>query len=179
MEILKRYPLMVVSGLAALTITIVQLTYVNPYINPGHEGLINPAQLSLQLSFFEERGLAVIEGWGPGGAERYLDIIWVDILWPFTYGPFFFMLIRTLEGNTWAAWLPILEGVTNLVETSIEIYWVTQIGTDAQLGGAFFFHSCVAAFKWFILVPSYFIHSAILLRRWYASGMPPSGLPSK
>ncbi|MEQ8965191.1 MAG: hypothetical protein RID91_05140 [Azospirillaceae bacterium] len=159
-------------GAAAAAITVVQLVFVNNYIDPRSEAWVNAAQLRLQFAFFVDRGLAVVESWGPGGPERYLSVIWIDLLWPFTYGPAFFLLIRKLDGLSPWAFMPMLEAGSNLIETSLEIYWMANIERAADMPVLFFAHGVVAAIKWLVLVPTYFAHSGLLLWR---HGLPGRG----
>lgn len=160
-------PLTASFGVLALVITLVQVTFVNPYINPDSDGFLNTAQLQLQFAFFDEVGREVVQSWGPGAAERYLEVIWIDLLWPFTYGPFFALLIYTLGGRMIWALIPLVEGVSNLIETGLEIYWMINLDEPGSLATLFFVHSVVAAFKWLVCVPSYFGKTLWLLARVY------------
>jgi len=139
----------------------------NPTMNPNMTGPFNYAQLQLQFSYVPENGMKVLESWGPGAAERYLSVIWIDVLFALSYGPFFYMLIKKLKGGLFWSIVPLLEMLTNLTETSLEIYWVINHTVDNQMFGLFLTHSIVASIKWLILVPIYLVHTTILLTRTF------------
>jgi hypothetical protein len=150
---------------AALAATFLASIFVlNPTLDPESRVFSWP-QLQLQFAYTPQRGDAVLARWGDGAAERYLRVIWIDILFALSYGPFFFLLIRRLGGGAAWALVPLLEMGTNLVETSLEIYWVVAHSPANPLFAAFLVHSIVATIKWCVLVPVYLLHSAILLRR--------------
>jgi hypothetical protein len=150
-------------GYLALIITIIQLGFVNNYINPNSLWPINPAQAQLQLAFSADAGFEIVRNWGEGARERYLQVIAIDIIWPFTYGPFFAMLIYRLGGGFFWSLVPLLEASTNLVETSLEIYWMVYATPEQPMAGLFLTHSIVASIKWFVCIPIYFVHSGALL----------------
>jgi hypothetical protein len=153
---------------------------LNPTLDPQASAFSWP-QLQLQFAFTPERGDAVLKYWGEGAEGRYFSVIWIDVLFALSYGPFFYLLIRRLGGGAPWALVPLLEMGTNLVETSLEIYWVAAHSAQNPLFAAFFIHSIVATIKWLILVPLYLLHTAILLRRAMiarllaAATMAPSG----
>jgi hypothetical protein len=141
------------------------ITIVNPTMNPNLPGFFNYAQLQLQFAYTPENGVKVLESWGPGAVDRYLSVIWIDVLFALSYGPFFYMLIKRLDGGAFWAIVPLLEMATNLIETSLEIYWVINHTPDNMMFGLFLTHSIVASIKWLVLVPIYLVHSAILLKK--------------
>jgi hypothetical protein len=149
----------------ALSATFLMSIFVlNPTLDPQARVFSWP-QLQLQFAYTPARGDAVLASWGEGAADRYLSVIWIDVLFALSYGPFFCLLIRALGGGTRWALVPLAEMATNLVETSLEIYWVLAHTPENPLFVVFLIHSVVATIKWFILVPIYFVHSAILFRR--------------
>jgi len=139
--------------------------YVNPTLDPNATGIAIP-QWELQFAFTPENGMNVLEGWGFGAKDRYLHVIWIDILFALSYGPFFYMLIRKLDGRLSWSLVPIAEMGTNLIETSLEIYWVKHHTSSEPMFAIFLTHSIVASIKWLILVPIYLVHSVILIRKW-------------
>jgi hypothetical protein len=163
LSLVRSHKLLVIWGVLVIITTWTQLLFVNNYINPNSGRLFNPAQLQLQFAFTAEAGAEVLRSWGPGGAQRYLQVIWIDVAFALSYGPFFYMLIKRLNGGFWWSIVPLLEMGSNLIETSIEIYWVINHGPGNMMPGLFFFHSVVAAIKWLVLVPTYFIHSGLLV----------------
>jgi hypothetical protein len=173
------HPYFTAVGLVALAITFIQLAFVNNYINPNNIYILNPAQMQLQLAFSAERGFDIVQSWGPGARERYLQVIAIDVIWPFCYGPFFAMLIYRLGGGTFWSMVPIMEASTNLVETSLEIYWMLYATPENPHAVLFFTHSVVASIKWFVCIPTYFIHSGMLLwkKRHDRPLNPKTGLP--
>lgn len=164
LSLVRSHKLLVLWGVLVVVTTWTQLLFVNNYINPDSGRLFNAAQLQLQFAFTADAGVEVLRSWGIGGAERYLQVIWVDVAFALSYGPFFYMLIKRLDGGSWWAIVPLLEMGSNLVETSIEIYWVINHAPGNMMPGLFFFHSVVAAIKWLVLVPTYFLHSGLLVR---------------
>lgn len=150
-------------GVFLIVTTWTQLLLVNNYINPDSGRLFNMAQLQLQFAFTPENGVEVLRSWGVGGAERYLQVIWIDVAFALSYGPFFYMLIRKLNGGFFWSIISLLEMSTNFIETGIEIYWVINHAPNNMMAGAFLFHSVMASIKWFILVPTYLIHSTFLV----------------
>jgi hypothetical protein len=164
LSLARSHKLLVFWGVLVVVTTWTQLLFVNNYINPDSGRLFNAAQLQLQFAFTAEAGMEVLRSWGPGGAERYLQVIWVDVAFALSYGPFFYMLIKRLAPGSWWAGVPLLEMGSNLIETAIEVYWVINHSPDNMMPGLFFFHSVVAAIKWLVLVPTYFIHSGLLIR---------------
>ncbi len=145
--------------------TLASILVVNPTMNPHSGNVFNFAQLQLQFSYTPENGMKVLESWGPGATDRYLSVIWIDVLFALSYGPFFYMLIKKLGGGFWWSIVPLLEMGTNLVETSLEIYWVINHTVTNQMYALFLTHSIVASIKWLVLVPIYLVHSVILLSR--------------
>jgi hypothetical protein len=138
---------------------------VNPTLRPESSlGVFRYPQLELQFAYTPERGMAVLESWGAGSTDRYLSVIWIDILFALSYGPFFFMLLRRLGAGLVAMVVPLVEMVTNLIETSLEIYWVTHHTVLEPLFATFLTHSVIATLKW-ALVPVYLVHSLVLIYR--------------
>ncbi len=138
---------------------------VNRTLSPESTlGVLRYPQLQLQFAYTPENGMRVLESWGPGSEGRYLSVIWIDILFALSYGPFFFMLLRNLGAGVVAMVVPLVEMVTNLVETSLEIFWVVHHSALEPLFAVFLTHSIIATVKW-ILVPVYLVHSGFLIYR--------------
>lgn len=145
-----------------LSITfLASILYLNPTLDPNKSVLSYP-QLELQFAYTPDNGVKVLERWGENSAAVYLSVIWIDVLFALSYGPFFFMLLRRLSGLLFAALIPLIEMLTNLVETSMEIYWVANHGADNPMLGLFLTHSIIATIKW-ILVPIYLVHTIVVI----------------
>ena len=162
---IRSNPTVAALGFIALCITILQLVFVNNYINPHSQSLINGAQARLQLAFTAEKGFEVVQSWGEGGRERYLQVIGIDLIWPLTYGPFFAMLIYRMKGGLFWSIVPLFEALTNWTETGLEIHWILHATPALPMQTVFLVHSIVASIKWFMCIPTYFIHTFYLLWR--------------
>jgi hypothetical protein len=122
-------------------------------------------QLQLQFAYVPEIGIEVLKSWGEGSRDRYSSWIWIDILFALSYGPFFYMLLKNLGASRPLYLIPLVEMITNLIETLMEIYWVQNHSESNLMTGIFLAHSVIATIKW-SLVPIYLAHSAVLIRPW-------------
>jgi hypothetical protein len=158
----------VVTWSILLTITFLASIFIlNPTLNPEHRVFSWP-QLQLQFAYTPENGMKVLESWGPGSIDRYFSVIWIDLIFALSYGPAFSLYIRRLGGSTAASMLPLVEMVTNLIETSLEMYWVGHHSPDNLLYAPFLTHSIIATIKW-ALVPVYSVHMGLLFYNWLRS----------
>jgi hypothetical protein len=149
-------------GFLAVT-TLAGVFVLNPLLDPDRS-IFSMPQLNLQFSYTPENGQQVLDSWGAGAADRYLDWIWIDLAWALSYGPFFAMLIWTLGGHRiWVA-LPLVEMCLNLTETSLEMWWVGAHTPADPMFGVFLAHSILATVKW-AMVPLYLCHSGVLIHR--------------
>jgi hypothetical protein len=140
---------------------------LNPTLNP-HRRILSWPQLQLQFAYTPQNGMDVLQSWGPGSIDRYFSVIWIDLLFALSYGPAFFLYIRRLGGSMASSLLPLVEMTTNLIETSLEIYWVGHHTSTHLLFGTFLTHSIIATIKW-ALVPVYSIHMGMLIYNWLRS----------
>lgn len=138
--------------------------FLNPMLSG--DGPVSWPQLQLQFSYFPENGMSVLESWGEGSKERYLSWIWIDILFAFSYGPFFYMLLKNCGVSRIFYLIPLIEMVTNLIETSMEIYWVQNHSSSHLMTEVFLIHSIIATIKW-SLVPIYLVHTSLMIKLWY------------
>jgi hypothetical protein len=136
---------------------------VNPTMNPDNSA-INYAQLQLQFAYSAENGINVLESWGGDAKSRYLSVIWIDVLFALSYGPFFFLLLRRFNVRGPASYIPLLEMLTNLTETSMEIFWMVNHSPSELYNGLYLTHSIIATIKW-SLVPIYLIHSLYVINK--------------
>ncbi|MBN1205644.1 MAG: hypothetical protein JXB05_12060 [Myxococcaceae bacterium] len=151
-----------------LTITfLASIFIVNPTLNPERSVFSWP-QLQLQFAYTPENGMKVLESWGPGSMDRYFSVIWIDLVFAISYGPAFGLYIRKMGGSVAASLLPLVEMATNLVETSLEIYWVANHSLNNLLYAPFLTHSIIATIKW-ALVPIYSVHMGLLFYNWLRS----------
>lgn len=145
------------------TSTLAGIFVLNPKLDPD-KSIFSMPQLNLQFSYTPENGQAVLNSWGAGATDRYLDWIWIDLAWALSYGPFFAMLIWALGGKRSWALLPLVEMCLNLTETSLEMWWVGAHTASDPMFGVFLLHSVLATIKW-AMVPLYLGHSGILIYR--------------
>lgn len=162
-EMIRKYPWCSL-WFVFLTITFLASIFI---LNPILSGVgpVSWPQLQLQFSYFPETGVDVLESWGAGSKERYLNWIWIDILFAFSYGPFFYMLLKNFGASRIYYIIPLIEMTTNLIETSMEIYWVQHHTTLDLMTGIFLTHSIIATIKW-LLVPIYLVHTTLLIITW-------------
>lgn len=158
--------LIIWSVLLAVTF-LASIFILNPTLNPEHRVFSWP-QLQMQFAYTAENGMKVLESWGPGSRERYLSVIWIDLIFALSYGPAFALYIRRLGGSAISSLLPLMEMMTNLVETSLEMYWVANHTAADPMNALFLTHSVIATIKW-ASVPVYSIHMGLLFYNWLRS----------
>lgn len=158
--------LVVWSVLLAITF-LASILIVNPTLDPNRSVFSWP-QLQLQFAYTPLNGIKVLQSWGPGSIDRYFSVIWIDLIFALSYGPAFSIYIRRMGGGVAWSLVPFVEMITNLVETSLEIYWVGHHSPDNLLFTPFFVHSIVATIKW-ALVPVYTAHGVYLFYHWMRS----------
>lgn len=153
-EFLKKYEnVIIITWFLFLSATFNASIYVlNPSLDASGSQWSAP-QLELQFAYTAENGVAVLDSWRDGGAN-YLRLIWIDLLFALSYGPFFFLWIRKLGGSHTIANIALGEMFSNWTETSMEIYWVVNHTPESPLGILFLAHSLIATVKW-CLVPVY------------------------
>ncbi len=154
------------SALFAITL-LASILILNPTLNPQCR-IFSWPQLQLQFAYTPENGMKVLESWGAGAIERYFSVIWIDLIFALSYGPAFALYIRRLGGTAAACLVPLVEMTTNLIETSLEMYWVGHHTPDHPLFAPFLIHSIIATIKW-ALVPVYSVHLAMLFYNWLRS----------
>jgi hypothetical protein len=151
-----------------LMVTLLASIFIlNPTLNPENRVFSWP-QLQLQFAYTADNGIKVLESWGPGSIDRYFSVIWIDLIFALSYGPAFGLYIRRLGGSVASSLLPLVEMSTNLVETSLEMYWVANHTPDNPMGALFLTHSIIATIKW-ALVPIYSVHMGLLFYNWLRS----------
>ncbi|WP_394826128.1 hypothetical protein [Pendulispora albinea] len=167
-SILDSKALMLLWSFFFLVTFLASILIVNPTLNP-QRAILSWPQLQLQFAYTPENGIKVLESWGAGSIDRYFSVIWIDLVFAVSYGPAFFFYIRRLGGSTASCMVPLVEAVTNLIETSLEIYWVGHHhAPDNMLAAPFLIHSIIATIKW-SLVPVYSIHLGMLFYSWMRS----------
>ena len=163
-DLIRRYPWCSL-WFVFLSVTFLASIFVlNPILSG--KGPVSWPQLQLQFAYLPEFGIRVLRSWGEGSEERYLSWIWIDILFALSYGPFFYMLLKNLGAPRLWYVIPLIEMTTNLIETSLEIYWVRNYSSSNLLTAIFLTHSIIATIKW-ALVPIYLAHSSMLIRHWF------------
>lgn len=163
-EIIRKYPWCSLWFVFLAATFLASIFVLNPILSGA--GPVSWPQLELQFAYWPEKGISVLEHWGAGSKDRYLGWIWIDILFALSYGPFFYMLLKNCGASRIFYLIPIVEMITNLIETSMEIYWVQNHTSTELMTGLFLTHSIIATIKW-SLVPIYLVHSVVLIGAWF------------
>ncbi len=169
-EPIRRYPWCSLWFVFLSVTFLASIFFLNPMLSG--KGPVSWPQLQLQFSYFPEIGVEVLESWGEGSRDRYLSWIWIDILFALSYGPFFYMLLKNCGAPRLFYMIPLIEMMTNLVETSMEFYWVQNHSWSNLMTGIFLTHSIIATIKW-SLVPIYLVHSGVVIRHWFRRAVAP------
>jgi len=123
------------------------------YIDPKIDSKDGFGVIALQLSFFTDRAIEVVNSWGIGGADRFKKYIFTDYIYAVSYVLFFVSVLKVLMRKKIASskynffvYFAILAGILDWVENSIEIAFVSNMQNFS--GTIFFLHSVISVIKW-------------------------------
>ncbi|MDX9786991.1 MAG: hypothetical protein RBT11_09455 [Desulfobacterales bacterium] len=140
------------------TVAVVLMFAIMLFVNPLIDGQDGSSVLELQLSFEKERGVEIINSWGPFGHSRFNKFIVFDYLYAAAYAFFFavtlslLILKHDLGGKAFyrgLVYLSLMGGGLDWIENTMEIPFVNN--PPGYPGILFFLHSIVAAVKWAIV----------------------------
>ena len=109
--------------------------------------------IHLQFAQRPDRLLLILQSWGAEGRAFFLRWIWLDYIYPAAYGTFLFLLLRRSVNRAFPAsmtlrvlsLLPLLAGVLDWVENTVEIYMMRHIAQAAEI---FALHRFFVYTKW-------------------------------
>jgi len=123
------------------------------YVDPMIDGKDGSGVIALQLSFFVDRAIEVVNSWGIGGAYRFKKYIFTDYIYAIAYVLFFVSVLKVLIHKKRASnrynffvYFAILAGILDWVENSIEIAFVSNMQNFSEI--LFFLHSVISVIKW-------------------------------
>lgn len=129
------------------------------FVNPSIDGRTGSSLLWLQLSFDKEAGIKIIRSWGPGGIEKFRQLIFTDYIYASTYSLFSASLISYLakskrrkfsRADVFFVCTAFSAGILDFIENSMELSFVGN--PNAFSGKMFFVHSVIAGLKWSAVV---------------------------
>ncbi len=130
------------------------------YANPVIDGKDGFGVIKLQLSFFKDIGVEIVNNWGVDGANRFKNYIFTDYIYAINYVLFFVSLIKVLIEKSkmysynFLIYIAILAGFFDWIENSIEIFFLSNMQDFSNT--LFFLHSIISLIKW-ITLPIIFI----------------------
>ena len=123
------------------------------YVDPMIDGKDGSGVIALQLSFFVDRAIEVVNSWDIGGADRFKKYIFTDYIYAIAYVLFFVSVLKVLIHKKRASnrynffvYFAILAGILDWVENSIEIAFVSNMQNFSET--LFFLHSVISVIKW-------------------------------
>ena len=125
------------------------------YIDPKIDSKDGFGVIALQLSFFIDRGLDIVNSWGVDGANRFKKYIIADYIYAISYVMFFVSLLKVLIEKKKAyrynflIFFAILAGLFDWIENSIEIAFISNMQNFSKT--LFFLHSVISLLKWLAL----------------------------
>jgi hypothetical protein len=117
--------------------------------------------LELQFSFKVTRALKIVAIWGSDGIDSYLQNIWLDFIYPLTYGLFFagflaFLALRKgavlTKTHAFLCSLPILAIPFDYAENSLHIIMLSAGWIPDE--NLLLMASIASSIKWFLLALS-------------------------
>jgi len=134
-----------ISGFITVILFILVMFYVNPTID-SHYGL---EVLKLQISFYKDAGIDIVNVWNDNGIKSFFNLIWIDYIYALNYSIFFYFLLIKLHVKSWYVYTPFIAGLFDWIENTIEILFLRNI--EEFSNSLFFLHSVIASIKWLFL----------------------------
>jgi hypothetical protein len=150
-----------------ITMFLVVMFYVNPFID-GQNGM---GVIALQLSFYKETGMGIVNTWGSLGVEHFNQGIFADYVYALSYSVFFASLLSRLilrKGlsekalYTWVIYAAFAAGLMDWIENTIEIFFLKS--PQDFSASLFFIHSVISTIKWSAL-PIVMLYIVVLTRK--------------
>lgn len=146
---------MFVSKKCFVSITLVLILFmvvVLPWINHLNDIYIG-VSMSPDTSFFytPQAFYQMLNDYGSDGRRAYLIIRWTfDLVYPFVYGIFFYLVLDKLRLKNWVLSLPVLAVVFDFCENIIASYFM--IFYEDELDALVYLLQVVSLLKWLMIL---------------------------
>lgn len=123
---------------------------------------------TMQTRFTVESMQAVLTEWGKDGVRAYLNLMWVDFLFPAAYAVFLASAMMRTHNNTHlrAYLLPLVAGALDWVENLFHLFLLPNASQTLQPLPTFL-AALAASLKWGLLFLSVGLIAFFLLRRLF------------